>query len=72
MPFKLLVMSSKLDLGPYDVNEAKRGYLRLLIHTIWPSGHNVCEEKLLVPKLNFGETHFCKTKFNRLGQFLRC
>ena len=39
------------NIGPHSENESKKRIFGLLIHTIWPSGHNVCKGNCLYPNL---------------------
>ena len=43
---------SRLDFGSHVGDRPKNFWA--LIHTIWPSGHNVYEGQLFSPKLKFG------------------
>ena len=45
-------MGYELDFGSHDLKKSKGKDFRALIHTIWPSNHNVYGRQLFVPKLS--------------------
>ena len=44
-------MGIELDFRSCVGDKHKENIFRLFIHTIWPSGHNICDGQLFVPKI---------------------